>query len=50
MVQVISARWCTRVLVTSALTCPRVLVPVVGLHPPDLMGSLLRLHHHLRHP
>jgi hypothetical protein len=26
--------------------CPRVLVPIVGLSPPDLMGPLLRLHHH----
>jgi hypothetical protein len=25
--------------------CPRVLVPIVGLSPPDLMGPLLRLHH-----
>jgi hypothetical protein len=45
MVQVISGRWCARVLPTSSLTCLRVLVPVVGLRPSDLMGPLLSLHH-----
>jgi hypothetical protein len=49
MVQVISGRWCARVLVTLTLTCPRVLVPVMGLHPPNLVGLLLRLNHHCRH-
>jgi hypothetical protein len=48
MEQVVSGRWCTRVLVTSTLTCPRVLVPIVGLNPPDLVGPLLRHHHHHR--
>jgi hypothetical protein len=53
MMQVISGKWYARVLVTLSLTCLRVLVPIVGQHPSDLVRPLMRLHnrhHRLHHP
>jgi hypothetical protein len=39
MVQVIFTRWCAHLLATLSLTCSRVLVPVVGQRPLDLIGA-----------
>jgi hypothetical protein len=48
MVQVISSKWCARVLATLPLMSLRLLASVVVQHPSDLVGSLLRPHRRQR--